>query len=157
MMHWRRLETKKTSVRSASSIHNKCAFNGRLKPASSSTKRNEAGNVFRTQGPATFVIHKYHTILRHVDEATIKRCLHVRTRRSIHKRSYDSSRTYAGRTTSILHRLLFTKHGVSIDDRLWRSYEHTSATYLPVSYERHSRLSYWLLPNLTCIKSLFNS
>ena len=33
------------------------------------------------------------------------------TRRSIHKRSYDSSRTYAGRTTSIPQRLLFTKHG----------------------------------------------
>ena len=31
--------------------------------------------------------------------------------RSIHERSYDSSPTYAGRTTSIPHHLLFTKNG----------------------------------------------
>ena len=31
--------------------------------------------------------------------------------RSIHERSYDSCPTYTGRTTSIPHHLLFTKHG----------------------------------------------
>jgi len=36
----------------------------------------------------------------------------------------------------------------------WRKYERKSATYLPLSYDRHRRPFYWLLSTLICIKSL---
>ena len=42
---------------------------------------------------------------------TIAHLTMLETWRSIHERSYDSSPTYAGRTTLIPYHLLFTKHG----------------------------------------------